>query len=442
MNGAKLLPVSHSLPDQKGRSKFEGFSKIVEKTLRICIIGNATSVHVANRALAFVRRGHEVILISEKPAAINGLIIRCPRATGMRGFKTFKMLRELFDFLLDANADIYHVHYAASYGAWLLASCGLRPLVVSVMGGDILPDEQTPQNLLVRWLTRQTVRGADMITSKSNYLSDRLIKLGVEPERIFPMIWGVDLDVFKRQDSSSLRRKLEISAEVPVVLSSRLLQPFYNIHLLIDAFTRVLDRHPNSVLVVTGLSPDGEYRQRLIDQTRELEIDKSVRFVGAVDYQDMPGFYSLADIAVSLAPSDGMPLSVLEALACETPSIITRLRRYEELFRHGENAWMVELDAASISEAISLLIEDPKRRLALCKNGRQFVRERADFAANTVNLEKTLEALTSSPEPFSQKNIPVVTRWVMRITIIVVAITFGLIGQTQRFWQLADKRTL
>lgn len=366
--------------------------------MRICIVGNARGVHVATRARAFARRGHDVVIVSENPADVNMVRVRSPKRIGVPVFRTLSLLIGLAGLLRRQKADIYHIHYAASYGAWIAAALGLRPLVVSVMGGDILPDEQVPQGRLARWLTRQVLLRADLVTSKSAYLTNRLNVLGVKADRIVPMPWGVDLDVFKSQDCGWLRQELSIPDAAPVILSPRLLQPFYNIHLLIESFAQILGAHPSAVLLLTCYKADDAYRQRLVQQVADLEISKNVRFLGAIENRDMPAYYSLADISVSLAPSDGMPNSVFEAMACGTPTVLTRLSRYEEFFRHGENTWMTDLNPNSVSEAISGLIGDQNLRQKYSGQGVGMVRERADLSQHTETLEKEFETLSMLPE--------------------------------------------
>ena len=61
----------------------------------------------------------------------------------------------------------------------------------------------------------------------------------------------------------------------------------------------------------------------------------------------MRDYYSIADVAVSVPESDGMPQTLLEAMACGTPNLLVKLQRYEEIVEHGESAYLVEPTAGS-----------------------------------------------------------------------------------------------
>jgi glycosyltransferase involved in cell wall biosynthesis len=119
-------------------------------------------------------------------------------------------------------------------------------------------------------------------------------------------------------------------------------------------------------------------------------LDKSYRLVPAVDNGTMPLFYNMADVVVSVPSTDGFPVTVLEASACETPLVVSSLPYCNEWFTHGENGLLVPVrDAQALAAAIITLCADDKLRLALGQAGRQLVRERADYerCMNTLEAE-------------------------------------------------------
>lgn len=393
------------------------------RRFRICVIGDAESVHVLTRARAFAGRGHDVVLISERSAEIRDLTLRVPEPSHLPVLRSIDMLRQLGALLRRERADVYHVHYAASYGAWLAAALDLRPMVVSVMGGDILPDEQMPQGPLVRWLTRQVLRGANLVTSKSAYLTERLIRMGVDPDRILPVLWGIDLGTFRRRDGTRTRAALGIGLDTTVVLSPRNLRPFYNIHVLIDAFSVLVRDHPSVMLVIMEPKADADYRERLEDQAANLDLSGHVRFVGGVANESMPDYYSMADLVISLAPSDAIPTCVLEAMACETPVLLTRLNRYEELFREDDTVRMVEIDADRVAEEISRLIVDPASRRRLSSRGASLVRERADLEHHVDNVERAFFILAEDHATGARR-----ARWPLFSLVILGSVLLVAVG--------------
>lgn len=393
--------------------------------MRICVIGSADGVHVLTRTRAFVKRGHDVVLISEQSAAANGIALLAPSPSAMPVFRTISTLYKLWSYIRREKADIYHVHYAASYGAWLAAAVGVHPLTVSVMGGDVLPDEQTSQSPVAWWLTRQTLRRADLVTSKSTYLTERLLRMRVAPDRILQALWGVDLDIFRRRDGSSARAALGIGPDNMVILSPRILRPFYNIDIIIDAFSRVVRNHPSAILVIMGYQADADYRNQLEVQTARLDISDRIRFIESVANEAMPEYYSMADIVVSLAPSDAIPTCVLEAMACETPALVTKLHRYDELFCHDDTVWMAELDAEKVGDELLKLINSQETRRKLSLRGARLVQDRADLARHVERIEQAFFMLASAA-PLARRSRPPFFGFVMMCAIIVVALGFAV----------------
>jgi glycosyltransferase involved in cell wall biosynthesis len=356
-------------------------------SLAILAIGNGRSVHVQTRLAALSARGHKVSLLTENA----GQDCPVPQIAPPPGSGTMAALKLLWRTIGTYPADLLHVHYAAGYGAWLAAASRRRPLVISVMGGDVLPEEQGGHTPASWWLTRRLLARADLVTSKSEYLSEKLRHLGVDDEKILPLVWGVDLNRFRRVDASGLRRRLGIPASAPIVLSPRILQPFYNIELIIEGFARA--GISDAVLVVLEHGADPAYRSWLQERVAQLGLTGRIVFAGSVGTAEMPDFYSMADLVVGVPPSDGMPQTLLEAMACEAPSILGRLPRYQEMVQHGQTAWFVDLNADSLAQGIATLLADPTRRAAMAAAGLATVREKADLGRQIEALERRLDVV-------------------------------------------------
>lgn len=378
------------------------------RPLRILAVGYATSTHVANRVRCFAERGHEVSLLTESAAGLEGVrelvpavrpgqdewAIRGARLAGRLlrrpGEGMADMARLMLDFrhlVRQADPDIVHVHYAYSGWAWMAGALGVRPLVVSIMGGDVLFGEQgspTPRGIA---LTKQLLSAADLITAKSDYLIGVLDDIGGYGDKAMRVVWGIDPDVFRPMDAGPLRAEWNIPEDAQVVLSPKILQPFYNIDVLVAAMQEVLAAEPRAHLVVTEYGADPDYRDALKQQIRELGLEQQVIFVGHVPYEKMPLFYSLADVAVGIPSSDGLPQTLLEAMACGAPNIIGRLDRYGEIVRDRESALFADIEPGSVAEAILTLLRDAELRHTIVTNGRQIVVEQANFPNDVSRVE-------------------------------------------------------
>lgn len=388
--------------------------------LTICAIGYAESVHVATRIRWFAERGHRVYLIteSESRSGIEGVTELTPAldsALTQRFWRRAvlwivrKFAGRLFDdvwrtisfvrLLRQCRPDVVHVHFAYSYYGWLAGLLGVRPLVVTVMGGDVLFEEQGSPTPLGKWLTLNLLRKADYITSKSHYLTetvDRLAGVGDKTERI---VWGIPVSKFERSDPSALRRSLGLGAERRVILSPKILRPLYRIHLVIEAMDIVRREIPEAVLVVTEYSPDPDYKAALSARVTELGLAEHVIFCGRVDHAEMPTYYSMADIAVAVPSSDGLPQTLLESMACRTPNILSHLPRYEEIVRHEESAYFVDATPESIARGILRLLHEPRLRAQIVANAEAIVRHEADLDQQAALVERHYRELAATVKP-------------------------------------------
>lgn len=383
------------------------------RRLTICAIGYADSPHVAARTRCFAERGHKVYLISERRSArgIPGVEEKLlPRPTGLgalalRGLRRLGLdvdapvhLLALRSLLRQCKPDVVHVHFAYSYYGWLAALLGCRPLAVTVMGGDILFDEQGCPSPAGRWLTLELLRQADYITSKADHLTRELDRLGGFGKKAERIVWGISLQRFQRVDASPARERLGLNASQRVVLSPKILQRFYRVHLVVEAMALVVREIPDAVLVIMEFMADAQYREELRAQAARLGLDRHVRFCPAVTHDAMPAYYSLAEATVAVPASDGLPQTLLEGMACETPSIVGRLPRYEEIVTHMQSAYFVDATAESIAEGIVRLLRDAQLARTLSGNALGIVRAQGNLEEQVGRVEKKFFDLARSVE--------------------------------------------
>ena len=368
--------------------------------LRICVLGAATSAHVITRARAFASRGHHVTLISPVPPADSrtGLEIASPVFGGFASpIRKAALLVWCAWAVLRARAQVYHAHYAGEIVAWMAWLLRKRPLVVSVMGGDVLFEEQGTLGPIGRWLTRRTIRAADYVTVKTPQLADVVAGFGVARNRIDVVIWGVDTVAFTFTSSGrrTIREQLGTDGERPMVFSPRMLQPFYNIHLLVEAWPAVLREVPNALLAVSTYRADPNYQDGLKAQARALGIEESILWAPALPQDEMAAAYSAADVVVSIPPSDGFPQAVLEAAACGRPVVLSNLKRLHGLLAPDIDALYTATDPASLAATIVIAITDHEASAARAACALAKVKRHADFEANVSHVEARLHQLAA-----------------------------------------------
>jgi len=393
-----------------------------ERRLTVCGIGYAQSPHVRSRLQCFAERGHKVYVITETAVTpdIPGVTQLVPALDdSIRSSLWFKVVwwgcRKLFNLNFDdvwrtyvfvsllrrCRPDIVHIHYAYAYYAWLAGLVGCRPLVVTVMGGDVLYKEQGSPTPTGIWLTLNVFRRADYITSKAHHLTTVLDELGGFGRKAERIVWGIPVSRFGRVDASSLRQQFGVRPDDLVIVSPKILQRLYQVHLIVEAMPDVLAACPNAVLLIMEYGADPEYRAEISARIDALRLGERVRFVGKAEHSEMPKFYSLADVLVSVPSSDGLPQSLLESMACGTPNIMSKLPRYQEIVEHGTSAYFVDEEPQDIAAGIVTLLRDPELRHRVAANALAVVRREGDLDEQARRVEKRYIQLASSIRPRS-----------------------------------------
>ena len=367
------------------------------------MVGNGATVHALVRGAAIAARGHAVRLVTlgEVLPAPPGLEVRTqPLPRGLAGAlrAAGRFLREVRDF----RPDLLHVHYAGGRLGTMATLSGVRPMVVTVMGGDVQPEQHLGgYPWLERRATLRLLRQADLLLSKSEALRAEIARYGDFADRTEVVRWGIDVRRFERDPRAGLelRERLGLPGGARVVLSPRLLRPLYNVHLLVEALPAVRARVPGVLLLLAGHRADEAYRARLERRVDELGLGQQVRFLGRIEYADMPALYSASDAVVSIPFSDGLPQTLFEALASQTAAVIGRLQAYEEVVQDGREALFTQLEPAAVADALVRVLTDPELAGRLTDAGLERVREVASLERDAERVEGFYRRLLERPRP-------------------------------------------
>lgn len=168
--------------------------------------------------------------------------------------------------------------------------------------------------------------------------------LGVEDDRITEIPNGVDTDFFEPKDTIKLREQYDLKENV-VVAVSRLVE--YKGHgVLVQAVNEMED----TSLVIAG---DGQYKEEL-----EEIAGPDVHFAGRVDEEELPYYYSLGDVFSLPTFGEGMPLSILEAMACGTPVVSTQVGAIPDVVAEDVGRVVPPRDKDALQDALKELLSD------------------------------------------------------------------------------------
>ena len=262
-------------------------------------------------------------------------------------------LRSLLPFdLIDA-----HYFYPEGVAAVMLGRALAKPVVITARGTDV---NLIAQYALPRRMIRWAARKAASVITVSQALKDRLVDLGVEKSHIQVLRNGIDLELFRPMPGESRqvgRRKL---------LSVGNLLLFKGHGFVIEALRYL----PECDLVVVGTGPD---RQKLERIAQESGVSERVRFAGGMNQEALRNEYATSDVLVLASSREGWPNVLLEAMACGTPVIATRVGGTSEIVTSRDAGLLIdECSPEAVARAVQQLLSNYPDRSATRRHAEQF----------------------------------------------------------------------
>jgi glycosyltransferase involved in cell wall biosynthesis len=251
-----------------------------------------------------------------------------------------------------ARADVVHV-FAAAYTSFLLApvpaaavaACLGRPVLLNYHSGE------APDHLRRSRVARFVLRRVAANVVQSRFLVDVFHGFGLPAEAIANV---VDRERFAYRERERI---------APRILSTRNLEPNYNVAATLRAFARIQARRPDATLTLVGAGSQAAALEAL---ARGLGL-RQVTFTGRVAPHEMARYYADAGVYVQTPAVDNMPLSVLEAFASGVPVVSTDIGGVSAILTPGVHGLLAPPgDDAAIADAVLRLLDDPAlaRRLA------------------------------------------------------------------------------
>jgi glycosyltransferase involved in cell wall biosynthesis len=244
------------------------------------------------------------------------------------------------------RADVVHV-FSASYFSFLLAplpavlvarACG-RPVVMNYRSGE------APDHLSRSRIARRTLKAVDRNVVPSRFLQDVFARYGIAAA-VVPNIIDRSAFAFRARDPLA-----------PRLLSTRNLEPLYNLPCTLRAFALVQAVHPSASLTLVGGGSQEAALRRLAD---ELKL-RNVTFAGRVAPERIARFYADADIYLQTPDIDNMPSSVLEAYASGLPVVSTRAGGVPAILTDGVHGLLAPIgDHERVAQQVLRLLAEPE----------------------------------------------------------------------------------
>jgi len=341
-----------------------------------------------------IQEGHDIHIACSPGCYLKELAERgykshpIPIARKIAPFSNLRSLWLLYWLMRRERFAIVHVHtpVAAALGR-IAAKLARVPIVIYTAHGFYFHE------LMPRWKRRVIIwierwlghRCTDMLFSQSAEDAQTAVRERVMPEE--RVVWignGVNLQLFGHSPNQTLRAKLGLSPESKVVGFIGRLVREKGVEELFKAMTEVAHRIPEAKLLVVGDTLDSDRDRWTIERLKELiaheRLQSAIIFAGF--REDIPALLAIMDVFVLPAHREGMPRTVLEAMAARKPVIATNIRGCREEVVHEVTGLLVPVgDRGALARAILKILCDEELARRMGEAGRKRVEEKFDEAA-------------------------------------------------------------
>jgi glycosyltransferase involved in cell wall biosynthesis len=309
-----------------------------------------------------------------------------PRLGGLRSLGSW--LPRFMSELRAEEHPVFHAHLnypAACQGGLIAAALARLPAIV--VTAHLFP--KVDLGVVTRTVQQVLVRSVDCYIGVSHDVVKRLGEtLGLPARKLRMVHNGVPLDRFEVTADTTLRASLAGDTTRPIILTIGRLVPQKGHRHLLEAATLVRD----AVFVFAGEGPD---RGLLEAQSRDLGLGRRVIFLG--HRLDIPELLACSDLMVLPSLFEGLPLSVLEAMAAAKPVIASDVGGTNETIVSERTGLLVPpADPAALAAAIRRLLSDRKLAEQLATAGKARVREEFSAARMVQSVTQIYEHLLST----------------------------------------------
>jgi glycosyltransferase involved in cell wall biosynthesis len=315
----------------------------------------------------------------------------------LHSFRYYRFTGFIKKLIKELEIDLIHSGWL-SLSSYAVLKTGFHPVLAMSWGSDVLnnPCNQTPHNskhLLKK--IKYVAQNSDAIYSDANYVADTLVEItGITRNKIhvFPQL-GVDMNLYYPDDDKRniTREKLNLNGQI-AFLSTRCFLPVYALDQTIKAFKNIRKDYDNVKLILCG---EGPLEKQLKTLVSDMNLEDSVIFTGNVYDRELINYYRACDIYISNSLSDGTSSSLLEAMCCGMPIIVSDLPTNMEWIKDGENGFIIERNnIKSIYDKMLYCVRNQDAIKALGIKNINIAQEKIDMNKNYMKLKNIYLSLT------------------------------------------------
>ena len=211
------------------------------------------------------------------------------------------------------------------------------------------------------------IKKSDAIVVPTYQEKENLILNYKSENDIYIVSPGVDLEKFKSKNKFKSREKLGLSQTSKILLSVGRLEPIKGYDVLINAlsFLNISDDFDVRLLIIGGDSKSQNELERLNSLKLKHGLSNQVNFLGAIDHDELPIYFSAADVFLMPSAYETFGIAALEASACNLPVIAPQVGGLKSVVKHGQTGFLsVNKSPESLTHYLEILLKNkPLREL-------------------------------------------------------------------------------
>ena len=362
-----------------------------------------------------VEKGHESVLVTGFSPGREGELLKNVELPPFRietfpelvrelsPFKDLMAVIKLRRFFKQEQFDVVHTHSSKAGIIGRLAAhlAGVPVVVHTVHGQAFHPYEKWWRNKLYISLEHLAAAWCDKIYAVAQAMIDQCVNAKIAPLDKYKVVYsGMDTSAFDHaQKDPALREKLGIPPNASVIVTVARLFELKGYEFVLPAAKELIPQYDDLHFLIVG---DGPMYHQLLDDLKKDHMDDRFHFAGLVPPHDVCKYIAQADLLWHLSLREGLPRSVVQALATGIPAVGFHLDGTPEVVINGKTGFTVSPE--NVPEVISVtqkILNDPLLRQNMGAEGKKLVLERFDWHRMSDILES--EYLTLLSAFFSRK---------------------------------------
>ncbi len=377
-----------------------------KRLMKICHVITRMIVGGAQENTLFAIKGHlehdhETVLATGPTEGPEGRLLPGQKLPGLRIELVEPLVRELSPvkdwlayhhlkhFFREEKFDVVHTHSskAGVLGRIAARKAGVPVVVHTVHGQAFHPYQSKWKNRLYIRAEKYAARYCDRIFAVADAMIKQCVQAGIAPESMYKTVYsGMDLEPYLNAErDEKLAHSLNIPEGAPVVGKIARLFDLKGHDFLIEAAKVIVGEVPNVRFLLVG---DGILRDKYEAAILAKNLEEYFIFAGLVSPADIPRYLGLMDVLVHLSLREGLPRSVVQALASGKPAVAYALDGAPEVIINGKTGYLCPPESTlGVAAAVAKLLQTPEKARAMGEAGRELVRQRWDWRRMVDVLE-------------------------------------------------------